>query len=553
MRGPLAVVVAFVLVVPVAGGAAAPSVIPLPPGDQTSPAMWGAELAYVQQTGAARDVFLANLADPKNPVITPISSSGDVVGGPAINGSYLSYRRSGAVELFSLIAGRGYATITAPGAGRSSLSTTIIAWDQDAAGGSDVAWVPLGAGAPVILARQGAQHAVAAAYGWIAFIDESDSGSVHLLDTRFVNIADPLSLASSEARVYQGSSSGVGKVLDVAIWAADPVSIPRLAVTVDAGVAGADIVIVDPAMAAPVSLGVVGGKLNAHLLDGWVAYEDLSTGISQVRLWEWSTGRLFYAAMTGAPQTLNFLVAADAVLEALWTAEGVADLDIFEFSLALPLPPPPGPGSDGVTCADAGAVVLADFTVTAGGRPDVDLEVTRDVRAGGDDHGDDGWHVRETGSHDERWHSERAWRSFGFASFDAPSPRRVLFCIDAVDVASAWIGVGSEVVAAPADFRMGVLSLQAGLTVAAGDGRVGAVVIARPGGSLRVRVLDDPAGDLNGPPLGSTCAQHGNCPPPPGGILSKFGCGSSGGAGDLASLLLTGLVAGRPMRRRPRS
>jgi hypothetical protein len=536
--------------------------------------MLGSELAYVQQAGGIRDVALANMNDPANPVITPITTSGDVIWGPGLSGDYLSYRRPGEVGLYDTRLRVPFRNLTAPGTGRAALSTALVAWEQDAAGGSDVAWLRLGlpGEVPIVMARAGSQRSVAVSFGWIAYIDD-DSGSVHLLDTTRVDPADPQTFVAADVRVFQGSTGGVGKVLDVAIWASIEGSAPRLAITVDAGAMGAEIIVLDPGRTDPVALTTPGGKLNAHLQGEWVAYEDFSTGISQVRLWEWPTGRLFYAAMTGAPQTLNQLVTADTALTVIWTAMGTADLDIFQFTLGLPLPPETGGGA--VKCSDAAPVVLADFTVAprredsrrsaghddsgtaphAGGEQDRgngqgDGDGGGDCQCDGHDRGKDGWHVGETGAHDERCHSGWKWRAFGGARFDADVPRHVLVCIDATDVTSAWVGVGSEVVAAPADFHMGTLALEARLTVAADDGRAGAVVIARPGGRLRVRVLDDPGGSASD---GTTCSARGDCPPPPAGLLSKLGCGSSGGAGGLASLLLTGLVAGWPLRRRRRS
>jgi hypothetical protein len=565
--------VAFVLAAPLTGRAAAPSLLLGLPGDQTWPSLLGNELTYVQQAGGIRDVALADMTDPANPVITPITTSGDVIWGPGLAGDYLSYRRPGEVGLYNTSLQRPFGNITAPGTGRAALSPALVAWEQEAAGGSDVAWLRLGAPgeAPIVMARAGSQRSVAASFGWIAYIDDADAGSVHLLDALLVNPTDPRTFSAADVRSFQGTLAGVGRVLDVAIWAADRISPPRLAVTVE-GAAGAEIIVIGPDRPTPVALTTPGEKLNAHLMGEWVAYEDLSTGVSQVRLWQWTTGRLFYAAMTGSPQTLNQLVAVDAALTVIWTAMGAADLDIFQFTLGLPLPP--GTGDGAVKCSDAAPIVLADFTVErqrdACQRSAVHDDEVAAPHAGGeqdrgsghgngdgdclrDGHGrNDDWHVKETGARDERWHSEWKWRAFGGASFDADVPRHVLVCIDATDVTSAWVGVGSEVVAAPPDFHMGTLALEARLTVAADDGRAGAVVIARPGGRLRVRVLDDPGGSANGPSDGTTCSARGDCPPPPAGILSKLGCGSSGGAGGLASLLVTGLVAGGPLRRRRR-
>jgi hypothetical protein len=192
--------------------------------------------------------------------------------------------------------------------------------------------------------------------------------------------------------------------------------------------------------------------------------------------------------------------------------------------------------------------VLADFTVTLD-RSFKAVASDRDFKDDDDDHGADGWHLRDSDAHDERWHSDWKWRSFGGAAFASPEPRRVLVCMDAVGISSAWVGVGSQIVAMPADFSAGTLTREARVTIGADDGRAAALVIAHRGGSLRVRVLDDPRGGLADPAGGDTCSARGNCPSPPTGHVSRFGCGSSGGSATLATLLLIGLVAARPLRR----
>jgi hypothetical protein len=429
--------------------------------------------------------------------------------------------------------------IEAPGEGRVAVSQQLVAWEQQAAGGSDVAWVSgmVGAG-PVVFARPGSQRAVAASFGWIAYVDDAEGGSVHLLDTTRVDPTDAASFAAADTVLY-----------------------PRIAVTVAQGPLDDDILVYETAGSAPVRLATGGAKRNVHLVRDWVAYDGYSTGISQVWLWDWTRNLNFYAAWTDTPQSLNHLVAADSGVQVVWTGVGTQGLDIFKFVLASTPPDDPAPGS--VTCTSIDAVVLADFTVTLDATPvavvndhdDGDHDGDRDDDDGdhdddGDeDHGADGWHLRDSDAHDERWHSDWKWRAFGHATFAAPGPRRVRVCLDAVDVSSAWVGVGSQVVAMPADFSAGTLSREVGVTVAADDGRAAALVIARRGGSLRVRVLDDPQTDPGAPATGDTCSARGDCPSPPGGWVARFGCGSSGGPVSLASLLLIGLVAVRPLRR----
>jgi hypothetical protein len=564
LRGSITAAILVLLSAPVLGVAAEPSVLLSLPGDQTWPTLFDQKLLFVEEVAGQRDVFLADLARPSDP-IRQVSSTGDVLGGPEASGSVVAFRRADAIERYSLMTGRLLQPIEAPGDGRVAVSQVLVAWEQQGTGGSDVAWLPTDGVSPAIYARPGAQRAVAAAYGWIAYVDDAEGGSVHLLDTSMVDPADAATFEAADTVVYARLPGDGEPAVDVALWAADEGSVPRVAVTVTVAPLHDDVLVFASPTDAPVRLGAGGGKRNVHLLREWVAYDGYSTGVSQVWLWEWTSGRNFYAAWSDTPQSLNHLVAVDDGVEVIWTGVGTQGLDIFRFVLTETEEPDPSPSE--VTCSTADATVLADFTVTMErtGTPvesdrddgdrddddgdDGDDDDGDDDRDDRDDHGADGWHLRDSDAHDERWHSDWKWRAFGHASFASPAARRVLVCIDSVDVSAAWVGVGSEIVAMPADFSSGTVAREARVTIAAGDGRAAALVIARRGGSLRVRVLDDPLGDPDAPAEGDTCSARGDCPPPPGGWVSRLGCGSSGGSATLLSLLLLGLVAARPLRR----
>jgi hypothetical protein len=543
---------------PVFTAAAEPIELLSLPGDQTSPTLAEQKLIFVEEAGGARNVFLADLANPSSPIVQ-LSLTGDVLGGPETAGAFVAFRRSGWIERYSLATGRTMVPLAAPGDGRVAVSQQLVAWEQQEAGGSDVAWAPAMVSAdPVVYARPGAQRAVAATFGWIAYVDDAEGGSVHLLDTTRVDPYDAASFAAADTVLYSRQPGDPEPAIDVALWSADEFTAPRIAVTVAQGPLDDDILLFESAASAPVRLGTGGAKRNVHLVRDWVAYDGYSTGISQVWLWDWTRQLNFYAAWTDTPQSLNHLVAADSGVQVVWTGVGTQGLDIFQFILSSDDPPDdPGPGS--VTCASADAVVLADFTVTVattpvavvsnrddGDRDDDDDRDDKDARD--EDHGADGWHLRDSDAHDERWHSDWKWRAFGHAEFASPRTRRVRVCMDAAGISSAWVGVGSQVVAMPADFSAGTLSREASVTIGADDGRAAALVIARRGGSLRVRVLDDPYTDPGAPAGGDTCSSRGDCPSPRG-WTSRFGCGSSGGSASLASLLLLGLVAARPLRR----
>jgi hypothetical protein len=522
------------------------------------------------------ELWLADFADSAHPVYTQVTTGGGVFGGPELAGFWIAYRLDGTVELYDARPPHDTRSFAADGDGALALSSSLVAWEQGNQGSQgDVAWRELAAETSTVLQRPGRQHSLAVAHQWIAYIDDSDGGSVHLLDTAGGDptAADPF--AGADVEIWPASAGPVGKALDVAIWALDPATTPTVAI-ISTLSSGAEVVVfdptVDPKVVLPVRLPSTSGKQNLHLYGDWVAYEDVELGLAQVRLRNWKNLREFGPPPTGSSQTLNNLDGSDSEMRVVWTEAGTADLDIWKLTVALPLSPPPeppGPPGVGVTCG-SDVAPLVEFTVDPSadrkarpgrghdgdddGDDDDDGDAPEKKSHGDDaaDHGADGWHVRDTGAHDERWHGQRNWRGYGYGEFADDSARRVLVCIEAVDVASAWVAVGSEVIAAPVDFRMGTATLEARVTVPAEEGRAGAVVIANRGGTLHVRVLDDPGGNVNGPPEGSTCSARGDCPPPPRGILEKFGCGSSGGAATLVSLLLVGLLVARPSRRRSR-
>ena len=563
------------LAAPFPGRGAAPTPIVQGPGDQTAPSMAGAFLAYIDDYDAALGAIGVPNLYAKNMVsgaVTRVTSDGEIFGGPDAAASLIAYRRDGAIEIFDARLPAPILTIPAPGHGRSALSSAVVAWDQESPGGSDVAWRRMEAGSvSVVLDRTGRQHAAAAAGDWVAFIDSTPPATVRLVNTD----------KGTEAVVYTAPTGANGAPLDVALWSSETGS--PLAAIVLAEAAGAEIAVVDGAGAELQRLTVPGGKVNPHLIGEWVGFEDLSTGVSQVVLWDRIHGQLFVPEATGKAQELHDLVAAGTVLEVIWADERTGDFDIYLFQASVPPPetpyppqppgPPPPPPPVLVTCSDATATILADFTI----RPEGDAPWLADRHVGHwndpsdgqddhdeeqaerdeerDDHDDvhDGLHHKETGEHDERWHAARARRGAGGALFPAVTATPVLVCIDAADVTAAWVGAGSQVVASPADFGLGTLSLEARLTVTAGDGRVGAVITGKPGCSLRVRVLADPGGSANGAGDQSTCSARGDCPPRPRGLVSRFGCGTSGGAGSVASLVLLALAALRPARRRGRS
>jgi len=563
LRSLVTLFFAFALAVPGIGSGAEPILRIGGPGNQTAPSMAASYLAFVDDLGGAPNVFVQALLSG---AISPITFDGLAVGGPAAAGTVVALRRDGSVGVYDAQSSAEMFSIPAAGTGRIALTGSVVAWDQDAAGGEDVGWQELRPSAqPEVLELPGRQHSVAAIFDWLAYIDDGGAGEVHLVDTR----------VGTDVVVFAGANGSSRALLDVSLWAPDSKTLPLVAVTV-AGTSGAEI-----AIASPVGgvyreidrLTIPGGKAHAQIVGDWVGFEDLSTGVSQVVLWDRPAKGLAIPAPTGLPQELHDLVSADAGLRVVWADRRGGDFDIYEYVATLPVDevPLPPPGVEPVRCTDAAATVLADFTVQGAatapwphhgrgergeGNDDHDGLDHHDREDDGDSrHRSDGWHLAQKGAHDGRWHAAWRWRAAGGMRFPAEVATRVLVCIESMDVASAWVGVGSAVVAAPSDFRVGPVTLEARLTVPAGDGRVGAVIAGKRGCTLRVRVLADPGGGGNGAPDGTTCSAGGDCPPTPRGLVRKAtsGCGTAGGFGSLASLLFTGLLALRPPRRRARA
>lgn len=545
---------------PISSVSAVESVLISRPGDQVRPAAAGSYVAFVDYGVKAGDpqLWFAKLGDPN--VYAPIDESGDIVGSPDVSGTRVVYRIPGKVMLSDMAGSTTPVPYTALGSGKAVISTATVAWEQDdAAGGpaTDVAW--LGArGGTIVLTRSGAQRALAISDAWLAFLDESD-GAVHLLDTaNYTPPATPDGLAGGEEIVALPPSLAGGAVSEIALSAGGASGKPTVAVLCDAkGWAEAGVLLPEATLAGTVwnLAGLVDtatGKTNLHLFGDWVAFDETSDLGESVRLVNWRANRTFAPTWRGNAQTLSYVSGSDTEVRIVWTEAGEAagsGLDVWEFTVALPLESGGGSTGGAVTCAQV-VEPIGELELLPVGL----LPVAPPADPGADDHGNDGWHVQETFAHDERWHGERVWRAWDWETLTGGSParRRVVVCIDATNVASAWVGVGSEIVAAPSDFSSGTLSLEARLTIPAGTQSVGAVAIARKGGTLHVRVLDDPGGDVNGPAEGSTCSASGDCPSAPGGLLGRLGC-ASGGAGGVLSLLLVGLLVARPSRRRSRS
>jgi uncharacterized protein (TIGR03382 family) len=122
------------------------------------------------------------------------------------------------------------------------------------------------------------------------------------------------------------------------------------------------------------ALAIPGEQRNPHLSADWVAFEDLSTGSSQVVLWQWTTGLVFLPHPSTTEQTLNDLdTTAGVEVRAVFAEEaegGATGVDISRYRIALgadgnvfddgtgnpwpwgPVPPPPSDRPPPVSCED---------------------------------------------------------------------------------------------------------------------------------------------------------------------------------------------------------
>lgn len=253
------------------------------------------------------------------------------------------------------------------------------------------------------------------------------------------------------------------------------------------------------------ALPLPGQQGNPHISGDWVAFEDNSTLVSRVIVWNWKAGGLYAPPAGTSSQTLNDISWPRVVYVDDRNPDTGLDIFLYDTSAGGTDGGPDG-GPDGgapARCDDPSAVPLAE------------LKVLR----------------------------EQAGPDASNVDFTADERIPVLVCMDATDVSSAWLLLDDEAVARPSDFNQTVVHLEQRRTVPAGSNRLGALIAGKPGAFLAVRVLPDPGG---GPaPLAGAALKQ-----PASGTLgsaSTMGC-SAGAAGLAAALPLGGWL----LRRRRR-
>ncbi|HET9553279.1 MAG TPA: hypothetical protein VFP50_09955 [Anaeromyxobacteraceae bacterium] len=453
------------------------------PGDQSAPSVSGPRLAYTDDSSGTRQVWVHDLATG---AATQLSSGAVDHGAPDLDRTTVAFTGPDGLHLMAADTGAHLAFVPATGAAHPSLSPQLVAWEQAGPGGRDVAFMPLGTVAPQVIAGAGDEHAPSASYGWIAWLDESGAGAIRLRDA-----------AGAVTTPFAGRA---GKV---SLWASSPLASPLLAAVVTGAAGDPDLVVLD-ATGERARLARPGEQRNPTLFGEWVGFEDLSTGVSQVGIWQWSTGRVVFPSPSSSDQVLNDVAVEQSQLRVAWADARAGNLDVYLFTAALPLPDlPPGQA----TCDDPVAPVLADLTV----------------------------------------HRTEGRSLTGSARFGVSKETATLVCIDAAHVSSAWVALDCDELATPGDFDPHVRHLEARRTLAAGDHVAGALVLGKPGASLRVRVLADGWTA----PARSGCLSGVDCPlssATPRGL----GC-ATGGAGGVLALLAPLLLLARSRRRSRRS
>jgi len=379
---------------PLAGVAALAPATPVVqgPGDQTAPSVSAGQLAYADDAGGSRQVWVKDLVSGTS---TLHSGAQVAEGGPVLDHGVLAFAVAGGVRVVSFDDPRASASIQIAGAAAISASAQLVAWEQPGAGGRDVAFLPVGTTSPTVLGGAGDEHGPSVSYGWLAWLDDAGVGSVRLRDP-----------GGAITVPFQA------RALEVSLWGSSRSATPLLALVVEGVGGAAELMVVDTTGAVRGRLARPAALRRPRLGSEWVAFEDLSTGASQVALWQWTTGRLLVPSPTGRPQLLNDLRIEDQVMRLAWADARGADLDVYLFEAPLPIEDLP---QGQARCDDPLAPVLADFLVRrVRGRPAVGQAVV---------------------------------------TLGAAAP--VLVCVDAEDVCAAWVKVGAQAVVSPGDFSGG--------------------------------------------------------------------------------------------------
>lgn len=478
------------------------------PGVQTEPALsrpFGSFVAYTDRARSPSEVWYCRLNGLTCPAFQVPASGGNQYQ-PAVAGDLLVYvdegpNRTGNVVRLSL--SQGYSSPVSPVNAlqvRPAVSSRLIAWEdqRDPASGTDI-WVHDNLlGGEWSITGPGAQRRPRTSGTLVSYLDDA-AGNVKIYDlaSGVTSVAYPAPAAFADV---DGTALTVENAVgDVEVWSTGGT---RLAALV-----------------------MPGEQTNPHISGEWVAFEDKSTLVSRVMVWNWKLGGLYAPPAGTSSQILNDISWPRVVYVDDRSPATGQDIFLFDTSAA-------GGGGGGSGC-----------------EPDEDGEDCDQEDDGGDGHDRGGQAGRCAEVAAAPLAELRVTRLRG-----APRARNVEFavaaevpalvCVDAGHLSSGWVLLDREAVARPDDFDVQVTHLERRFSVAAGLNQLGAMVAGKPGSWLSVKVFPDPGGGpapVAGAALRLPAAATAS-PEAPG-----QGCGS-GPAGLLAALPLAGWL-----RRRRRS
>jgi hypothetical protein len=584
------------------------------PGDKTGPAIDAQVVLYTTDASGTREVVQWNVGAGLD-VVTSLADGLGSQDQPSLSHSTFAYRGTGAAnagiwvkDLNSRDLLRSPATATPglrcrPGdpVDAPSVSDAVAAWTCGSAGSRTVVVAPLRRAPPVAeyeLTGAGDVFGASVYGSLVAYVDASD-GSVW--------IHDASGAPGQATRVCAGAATGVSITAD---------SGPTLVAVARASTnADADIEVWDPSgyfgtVGRVAALLVPGEQRNPHLSGEWVAFEDLSTGLSRVVLWRWTTGLVFVPHASTSNQTLTDLsVVTQSAIRVVWADDGDgtgARHEIALYALPASVPDDGTPTPWPWACPDVAP--RPPPATCDGSYPDdvdpcaCDDDDDHDHDADHDHHDEGWWHQDgaddKTGTRHERHHDTCKWMSTASCTgerahrtpvvltrlalerdtcapqlrskvFDAtPYPGDpylpVLVCVDAERVSAGWLMLDGELIVGPGAFDPDVRHLERRRDVLR-TGRISGAIAGRPGAELVARVIADPGsfpdatacttGAVIAPPArpsgggsGAGGSGTGTAAAVAGsGKVGGSGCGTPGGAGALGGLVLVAILR---LRRR---
>jgi hypothetical protein len=395
-------------------------------------------------------------------------------------------------------------------AGAPAVGEGVAAWEIGPAGARDIRVCRYGAGeeytmpAPDGSEPVGDQLAPSVWGALVGYVDRRSGGAVFLHD----------STTRTSRRICDGEVTGLSVGDD---GAGVVVGVARATPQHDA-----DIEVYDADGTLRAALRVPGVQRNPHLSRDWVAFEDVSTSLSQVVLWNWTTGLVFVPHPTRTQQVLNdlsffFPEEVRVVFEDTERPESGRDIALYVLDVypgivfddqpsgypLEPVDPPP------VSVCDPATPALATLAL-----------------------------ARDTGQ------PEAGRAEFPVTVPGGATALPVVVCVEAESVSAAWVMLDDVAVATPSDFEPSVVSLARPANLAAGTARISAVIAGKPGARLRARVVVDPS---RAAPTGTSPEQ--GVRPVRREAFTGGGCGTARGGAGLLSLLAIFFLPARGHRR----